>query len=141
MTAHKHADIGIAKLKNMELVVLRKNHDGSWGEIQCHDCLFMPDFEYFLCLPQYKNIVLSSLNGCEVEWLDAIDGWLPAYTESWSKDAWYMTDDDIKVRIKPRKEKRWIATKGDNIHFVFFDDCHDDWIHLGWKLQEIEIEV
>lgn len=146
---HKHYDMIVAKAANMGLVVFSKLPSGEWVEIQC-----MPrwgDAEYFLCLPQHKGACLHWLDGGDTEEL------LHGHWCALEKDdhpEWHG-DNDIfmnehpsnKIRIKPRKEKRWIVINmKTNILFqkVFTSEreaietiCLD----MDWQIKEIEVEV
>lgn len=112
---HVHYDKIVAKAANMDLVVFSYcNLDRLWGE----DVPSQPGVEfidstntdYFLCLPQYKEDVLRGLNGEVVESSDEnAEGWSESSVDQWSKHWWYMLDGYVS-RIKPKKEKRWIAT-------------------------------
>ena len=108
---HKHYDMIVAKAANMDLVVLNKNAVDEWIEQEYTetDVKFSETgFGYFLCLPQHKEPCLHWLNGGEVqdffkgEWADCGGAF------DWSCDH-MMMDDEAKYRIKPKKEKRWIA--------------------------------
>lgn len=156
MTKHVHAEMIKAKADNMGLVVFRKNYDNSWGEIQCHDCCFMQDFEYFLCLPQHKEACLHWLNGGEIEFTsDFSDGWTEYEPiRSWGAGSVFM-QSEYKFRIKPRKEKLYIAVKTDKHErlggcrkvricshaFVSKEDAESYLDLSDSQLVEIEIEI
>lgn len=116
MNRHKHADKIIAKAENMDLVVISQNQkDDSWlvqndqGTTDFGDCI-----NYFLCLPQHKEACLHWLNGGEVEERgfyndDGNFGEIAIFGASnWGPNHVFMSDKS-EFRIKPRKEKRWIA--------------------------------
>ena len=111
MTAHKHASMIKAKADNMELVVFVKNDEWDLTE-SCNDALmFFAGKDYFLCLPQHKNACFHLLNGGESEFrliYSISEEWTKGTTVSWTDRHWCMSDD-FESRIKPRKEKRWIA--------------------------------
>lgn len=148
MTAHKHAAMIKAKADNMELVVFRKYYDNSWGEIQRHDCCFMPDFEYFLCLPKHKEACLHWLGGgytqsrygASQDW----DDYNPI--KSWSCGSIFM-QNHAEIRIKPRKEERWVAIKRKDktevytVSFNSLDEAIDTLNGKYWQFIEIEVEV
>lgn len=114
---HKHYEKIVAKASNMDLVVLTKDViapvDAPWVAIEMG---YLPAFdehcEYFLCLPQHKDAVLCGLNGGEFQVKCTKD----YYSDSWHLNGdkwfgscvWYMLSNHHS-RIKPRKEKRWIA--------------------------------
>lgn len=146
MAKHKHAEMIKAKADNMDLVVLRKNYDNSWGEINCHDCCFMPDFDYFLCLPQHKEACLHWLNGGDVQarrdspWANLLLQ-NPIYLDEFTP----FMDDCCEIRIKPRKEKRWICIN-DNLEIedgTLYESYSDaDENSPGYKqIVEIEVEI
>ena len=111
---HKHHDKIVAKAANTGLVQLIKM-DGEWEDagLSYKFISFSEEYDYFLCLPQRKNACLHWLNGWEVQGEDPNR---PNYfydyanfvdRKKWSCTSWYMRKD-INVRIKPKKEKRWI---------------------------------
>ena len=141
---HPHYDMIVAKAANMDLVVFSKG-SGEWIELHC-----MPrwgDNEYFLCLPQHKEACLHWLNGGKVEGIrkhfDSLELAM-ASTIAWSVNSTFMKDS-IELRIKPRKEKRWIASCGNfitTLHYPSLDECKDaTGDGLEWQYHEIEVEV
>lgn len=143
MTAHKHAEMIKAKADNMELVVfVRPNHSDGWYKMQ--DDIDIPEFfstdEYFLCHPKHEKECLHWLNGGKVEIIndngfralllseDRHAGWSPYFS--------FMSEQKT-IRIKPRKEKRWIVTNGERVRFINSDEIYP----LSWQLIEIEVEV
>lgn len=158
MTAHKHAEMIKAKADNMDLVVLCKDsydQANKWQETS--QLPIQEEFDYFLCLPQYKDTCLHWLGGGEIE-INATfedDEWI-GYdpVESWSAGSVFMQCDH-GLRAKPRKEKLWIAVKTDkheNIGgcrkvricshaFVNKQDAVDYLDLDSAQLVEIEIEV
>ncbi len=109
---HKHYDMIVAKAENMDLVALIKSKVANRWEVLGSS--FMPSFyeasEYFLCLPQHKEACLHWLNGGKVESLHK-DYEPMELAESgaidWGVKSTFMKDS-IEIRIKPKKEKRWI---------------------------------
>ena len=145
---HPHAEMIKAKVDDMSLVVFRKNYDNTWGVIQCDDCVFMPDFECFLCLPQHKEVVLHALNGGEVQY-KGDDSWakcVPYYGDdvTWNNNWWYM-NENTKTRIRPRKQKRWIGVNGNSVttqHYASKDELIASLLKPSdWNCVEVEIEV
>lgn len=110
---HKHYEMIVAKAANMGLVCFVKRPDVEW--VECDDRILpcIDEHEYFLCLPQHKEACLHWLNGGEVQYRIALDVWTDASNNvsnaAWSSDNLLM-DDQVEFRIKPKKEKRWIAT-------------------------------
>ena len=106
----------VAKAANMELVVFVKTCDnGAWYEKGDNSaCQWWEDSDYFLCLPQHKEACLHWLNGGKAETDRSFDEFVLVDEASdryfkWWPEGWFMRED-YKSRIKPKKEKRWIAT-------------------------------
>lgn len=127
MTAHKHAEMIKAKADNTDLVVFCKyDHEDEWryGNFEKLACGIG---EFFLCLPQHKEECLHWLNGgvaeqwCNTIWL-AIDSHVE--DPAWHKDGDFM-DSEFKVRIKPRKEKRWIVAKQNSLASMMYFDSKE----------------
>ncbi len=149
---HKHYDMIVAKAENMELETFI-NQDGEW-RLMVNAFPMSEHFNYFLCLPQHKETCLHWLNGdkaqqspinddCWVSSADAIDvTWKP-----WTS----FMKDDLKFRIKPKKEKRWIAVNLDGyvmpIHTASIESAREhassdtSRLTLGVQFIEIEVEV
>ncbi|AUR82363.1 hypothetical protein NVP1023O_54 [Vibrio phage 1.023.O._10N.222.51.B4] len=110
MTKHRHYDLIVAKAANMDLVVFIKLGD-QWQVTGCHDNQVIniaSHYDYFLCLHQHKEACLHWLKGGEIECLEG-GTWLPfRRSHEWKKEAAVM-NPTTKIRIKPKKEKRWIA--------------------------------
>ncbi|CAH9014991.1 conserved hypothetical protein [Vibrio phage 466E53-1] len=153
---HKHYDMIVTKAANMDLVIFIKL-DGKW-EVGSHESQiinFGSHYEYFLCLPQHKEACLHWLNGGGVEVRNIAgvhQGWdkLPDYAEkpSWLPHADFM-NERCEVRIKPKKEKRWIAVNPDGYILPIHADSKEsimthasfDTSRLTPNVQFIEIEV
>lgn len=126
MTAHKYAEMIKAKADNMELVVLCRDKSrecNEWGLYTHEDGSALPSgsipmfedgFDYFLCLPQHNENgqCLHWLNGGKIQYKSEL---IPDFMD-------YQPDinlglvsifmqQDFEIRIKPRKEKRWIAIR------------------------------
>lgn len=142
MSKHKHADLIKAKVDNMELVVFYSDtydQSGKWQETS--QLPMQEEFKYFLCLPQHKKACLHWLNGGETQ-MHAdnryFDIEMCESTPRWSARRIFM-NDRANTRIKPRKEKRWIAINIKN-HDVCL--CHEeDKPPFGYQIVEIEVEV
>ncbi|CAH9017232.1 conserved hypothetical protein [Vibrio phage 193E37-1] len=111
---HKHYEMIVAKAANMDLVVFSKRNDSNrWVELEIHkQCIsFNEAHSYFLCLPQHKDACLHWLNGGELEIL-FFDNWEGISDFScdynWKSTCKFMRNEH-PLRIKPKKEKRWIA--------------------------------
>lgn len=155
MTAHKHAEMIKAKADNMELVVFcidRSNVRNEWGLYTGEDGdalpigaipMFEDIFDYFLCLPQHKEACLHWLNGGDAQTDRSCGDFVDVYpvtdfSGKWDSTFWYMLSD-YKSRIKPRKEKRWIA-----INVKDGDVCictENSTPAPGYQIKEIEVEV
>ncbi|QWX10260.1 hypothetical protein PP411_gp61 [Vibrio phage vB_VpP_BT-1011] len=146
MTAHKHAAIIKAKADNMDLVVFVKS-GSRWLE-----CRRFPEWrqsEYFLCLPQHKEACLHWLNGGATQVKYKGDCWQDIFNDpnrTWPGISHFMMRHNVDYRIKPRKEKRWVAIdeKGRAVPTLIKDEeslqnakelMHDCSFH------EIEVEV
>lgn len=161
MTAHKYADLFKAKLDNIDLVLFEKHYE--WEEWQ--ECktdtredskIFhvSDNFEYFLCLPQHKEACLHWLNGGDIEvksdqnyeWSGFINTKNMYGIDCARK---YFNDNKCEIRIKPRKEKRWIAVKWDNFYVLprHYETKQDAEIAAAssmmgeFQYKEIEVEV
>lgn len=152
---HKHADIAKAKLDNVNLVLFAKHESSDkWAEIVYHgDIAFLSDYEYFLCLPQHKEACLHWLNGGDVEYKNELAprGWgsvssikesieegMEDGEELWSECVLFMRTDP-PIRIKPRKEKRWIAYNPKSREV--YNCGKENTTAEGFQIIEIEVEV
>lgn len=111
---HKHYDMIVAKAANMELVVFIKCQN-EWKEQQCNDdqLNFSCGHDYFLCLPQHKEACFHWLNGGYAQFreMESSHGWSDYTTNPivrWALNNTFM-DKSLETRIRPKKEKRWIA--------------------------------
>ena len=157
MTAHKHAKLIKAKADNMELVVFEKDPSGWLMRIS--DIIHMsPSKEYFLCLPQHKEACLHWLNGGEIQALVG-NSWDDCGPHLGENQAWFidgfLMNNGCDYRIKPRKEKLWLAVKTDKHEhlggcikvricshaFVNKQDAEDYLDLRDSQLIEIEVEV
>ena len=156
MTKHKNAEIICAKAANMELIRFIKLDDNKgceWviqtGNAQ-HSTQFNEQSEYFLCLPQHKEVCLHWLNGGEIEGYCAQDEeWITVVIDEteWSLTSTFM-QDYYKFRINQRKEKRWIAVWREFVTPRSFEsrDSAEFWVTHNsvanqdyWQFIEIEI--
>lgn len=153
MTAHKHAEMIKAKVDNMDLVVFEKSKLSGWIELARYCFPDDEGIDYFLCLPQHKEAVINSLNvgKSEVNYLDIWSLCNCNEPVEWSASWWYM-DNNCKSRIKPRKEKRWIAVNNSGyatpMTFISKQEC-ESYVSVSyqkcpgvtWQSIEIEVEV
>lgn len=151
MAAHKHAKMIKAKADNMDLVVLRKHHEGDWIEVADQsEIRIKQNGEYFLCLAKHKEACLHWLNGGDVEFnSEFMDEWTEYEPfKSWGLGSVFM-QDDYKARIKPRKEKRhiYISTQGATTYAKKTKEEAAREVSImggsfdAWKHYEVEIEV
>lgn len=103
----------VAKAANMGLVLFFRRGNSKWYEAgQNPNPNWYEETNYFLCLPQHKETCLHWLNGGDVLVEDVRGEYLyaPVYGNNyvWSSCILFM-DETKKIRIKPKKEKRWIA--------------------------------
>ncbi|AUR82889.1 hypothetical protein NVP1029O_56 [Vibrio phage 1.029.O._10N.261.55.A7] len=146
---HKHVDMITAKANNMSLVVFANDIDSDgWFELN-HFPMWDEEHDYFLCLPQHKEACLHWLSGGAVQYF--FDGeWIECRDAIFSNFEWdaghIFTDEKTTYRIKPHKEKRWIAVLPNGR----VSGWHDEGIEMleeqynkdaGWQFIEIEVEV
>ncbi|AUR94786.1 hypothetical protein NVP1198B_76 [Vibrio phage 1.198.B._10N.286.54.F4] len=147
---HKHYEMIVAKAANVDLVVLIKSKVNNRWEVLDSVCIpsFYEDTEYFLCLPKHneKGQCIHWLNGGDIQVLDS--NWInvnPAESYPWEDEHDFMCEDS-KIRIKPKKEKRWIAVLPNGR----VGGWHDEGKEMleeqynkdaGWQFIEIEVEV
>lgn len=152
---HRHYEMIVAKAANMDLVIMSKNsRHGKWSDRNDQGCKFSEEFDYFLCLPQHKEACLHWLNGGHVQWGSTEHEEFDWYDKdtiginSIEEDAKYFLCPTIKVRIAPRKEKRWIAISDKENHIFFFDTKSEVEKNIcmyyskdNYQIIEIEVEV
>lgn len=154
---HKHYDMIVAKAANMDLVIFRKDYQNTpWRRLVGSELPTYESKEYFLCLPQHKDACLHWLNGGEVEFFGQFtDDWTEYDPiKSWGIGSVFM-QSDYEFRIKPHKEKRWIAVNTKNIEHLgglrkvnicshaFLDKSQaEEYLNLeDSQLIEIEVDV
>jgi hypothetical protein len=84
------------------------------------------DSDYLLCLQQHNKNgqCLHWLNGGEIQWSDHFHEWSDKdnYADDLTSQEFFSGNafmlDDNKSRIKPRKEKLWLAVKTDKLEFL-----------------------
>lgn len=155
MTKHKHAEIIKAKADNMELAVFCKGiNDGcEWHEVKRFPN-WQDNASYFLCLPQHNEHgqCLAWLNGGDLQYSHDGVGFSDLAEQSkWDPDSAFM-DSNLHIRIKPSKEKRWIAhfKYGDRFRTTQFSYETIEQLKVAvhapdgfdnWQFIEIEVEV
>ncbi|AUR87847.1 hypothetical protein NVP1105O_04 [Vibrio phage 1.105.O._10N.286.49.B4] len=152
----KYAELFTAKLNDMDLVLFEKHKDwDKWALAVNSDRCFMVgnNFDYFLCLPQHKEACLHWLNCGDVQHLDkgshvdmtSMNDLKSRVGKIWSYECAWM-DDDCEIRIKQKKEKRWMIYSERPLSIeIFSDESVCDTVFSS-KLptenkQKIEIEV
>lgn len=159
MTEHKHAEMIKVKADNMELVLFFKADEVEWRKVDGQDVFPINRshyVEYFLCHPKHADVCLHWLNGGEVEVLvgDVRSESMPKdYFREWRREHIFMRDD-LDIRIKPRKEKRWIGiyrgefvtektmgTLQDVQEYVLSSTHYKYCAPEGWQFIQIEVEV
>lgn len=147
---HKYAEMIKAKAENMDLVIIAKNcqNNGDWWALKS-DKEILPSFsngEYFACLPQHKEACFHWLNGGEVQYShDGVGFGDLAEQLEWDPDSAFM-DSNLHIRIKPKKEKRWIAVRKsdhyvESITYLSEESAEEDSPSDYWTHHEIEVEV
>ena len=141
---HKHHAMIVAKAENMELVVFANSGDGEWFEMKNEESPIIDFFEYFLCLPQHKEACLHWLNGGEVEFeYDSKWNSCSYWSREWHEASGFTCEDN-KLRIKPKKEKRWIIWDLDNDAYncVFKENPEGRYLaNFNFQILEVELEV
>lgn len=143
---HVHAEMIKAKADDMSLIVFVKcGHNSAWRETETPTQFPLSEFDdvqYFLCLPQHKEVCLHWLNGGDIQVLDS--NWInvhPVESYPWEDEHDFMCEDS-KIRIKPKKEKRLIVYRNDVVYgpYLSIDDINPDLMATG-QVVEIEVEV
>lgn len=149
---HKLSEMIKAKAENMDLVIIVKNcqNDEVWWALKS-DKEILPSFangEYFACLPQHKEACLHWLNGGGVAVKDYPDDkiervLLVSGHSNWHEASVFMCER-TGIRIKPKKEKRWIIwnENQDKYHCTFLTDPDGIYeANFKFSVHEIEVEV
>lgn len=143
MTKHKHAGMIKAKADNMSLVVFVETSRG-WNEqvIDDGDIRFLGTHCYFVCHPNHKDLCQQWLNKeIDLQFKDTQDIWCEVLESPWCFASIWMNPKK-EFRIKPRKEKRWIAyVNGTNCAYVYEDYEIVKPMLDNPNVQIIEIEV
>lgn len=157
MAKHRHAEMIKAKADDMDLVVCCKEESGEWRYGDFRDLCDLDALDCFLCLPKHKEACLHWLNGGEIE-MQSDEAWMPVEmfknTMPWHPLRIFM-EDYTATRIKPHKEKLWLAVKTDKHEhlgecrkvricshaFVNKQDAEDYLDLSDSQLIEIEVEV
>ncbi|UYE90938.1 hypothetical protein [Vibrio phage vB_VaS_L1] len=150
MTAHKHAAMIKAKADNVGLVQFIKLVN-DWEVVNSHGeevVIFNDHFQYFLCLQQHKDACLHWLNCGDVQYRHGTSQDWDDYgpIKVWSAGCIFM-QEHVEIRIKPRKEKRWMGFNNrTNITtstlYKSLDAVKNATVrHEKWQFIEIEVEV
>lgn len=129
----------VAKAANIDLVVLAK-HNENWIEVNGFPEWCMEN--YFLCLPQHKEACLHWLNGGEVQqkpidnnhWVTCAD----VNKVTWMSWTSFM-QDKLEFRIKPKKEKRFIAWNSREDAPEKYSYCTLSLAQQAYKDQDVQI--
>lgn len=142
---HEHYDKIVAKAANMDLVVFcRDAYHVKEGWFETSNLPIQEEFDYFLCLPQHKEACLVWLCGGELQ-QHVGNQWLGFESRKecpdWFKDKDFM-DRKCKLRVKPRKEKRWVVIDDKQYLFptLYTKDPSDELTH-HYQVFQIEIDV
>lgn len=146
---HKHYDMIVAKAADTRLITFikvgtgwRESVTGSTGEMP----KFKSDNDYFICMPKHKETCSHWLKGGRIEASLLGDFKEIPNDYEWSLSSIFMSND-CKIRIKPRKEKRWIGVYKNgattDTHLLEREArAHPSVTEDGnWQFIEIEIEV
>lgn len=145
---HPHLEIIIAKAKDQTLVKFEKQGKPYAWKISvvqsgANATHADPNYEYFLCLPQYADVCLPWLNGAEVE--DNYSGkWTPIEAHVWHGQSPFMWDDNFDIRLKPKMVDKWICYNDGRLGVHSFDtedECIDHYQDGATPLQYIKIQV
>jgi len=141
---HKYYEIIVAKANNMDLVLLyRADTSELWRRTISDKAFPINDTsEYYLCHPKHAEACLHWLNGGEVQYI-FVDDWVDVRGIAclWSSCYGVFTRGDREIRIKPKKEKRWVVYRTDGAVLGPFDSYEmADGVNNG-QVIEIEVEV
>lgn len=157
MTAHVHAEKIKVKADNMNLIMFEQSKGGdTYGKwVECNKDTLPKNSEfcyYFLCLPQHNKSgqCLHWLNGGKTQ-LEYTHASYPVWNDidndatDWSTGHVFM-DESLKIRIKPRKEKRYLMVNKNGActnHFSTKERALDCIAPADnrWQLVEIEVDV
>lgn len=149
---NKHYDIIVAKADDMSLILFY-GASKKWG-VAASELMssFHPETEYFLCLPQHQEACLHWLNGGEVQIHNGHEFKGFKLHSSWHGNHQFMVD--LNIRIKPKKEKRWIGFYSNNcvtdksykdksalITFIKTSRIYEYCAFEKWQFFEIDVEV
>lgn len=148
---HAYAELFTEKLNDTSLVLFEKHQEWKeWREVSRSDLVFTVggNFEYFLCLPQHKQFCLHWLNGGDVIVRDHPDDerervLLSSGYSNWHAASVFMCEKTV-IRIKPKKEKRWIIwnENQDAYHCTFLTNPSGIYeANFKFSTHEIEVEV
>jgi hypothetical protein len=146
---HPHAEMIKAKADNMGLVVFyNRNISTLWNELlETGEVILLKDYQYFLCLPQHKDECLHWLNGGKIQYQTELVAEFKDYQPEirFGVGSIFM-QSDFDIRIKPRKEKRWVAIRKSDLlvneyTFESRGEAIADLNPIYWEFYELEIEI
>ncbi len=154
---HAYAELFTAKLNDTSLVLFEKHEEWKeWREVGKSDKIFVVcgNFDYFLCLPQHKEVCLHWLNGGKLMIDNGKGLGEGRYTMDIRRNnplADFIGHPEYTFRIKPMIEKVWVAYHKDGFMFseVGGSECdiddrvknHElsDFVKSDWQYKEIEV--
>ncbi|NQX83975.1 MAG: hypothetical protein HRS57_02150 [Mycoplasmataceae bacterium] len=110
--SHENAEIIKAKIDNMDLFTFIKPlYADTWEENYINDICGNVGADYFICHPKNKRAVLHWLNGGTIQQLNCVEEWedKPNFNFNKDKDSWHYFLRELRIRIKSKKEPRWIG--------------------------------
>lgn len=159
---HKWHDMIVAKAANMESVVFVRvrpsETDFEWLETTFSDLCANPNKTFFACLPQHNE------NGQCLHWLNGGDVLLKDFEEDaserivdssafsgWHENTVFMSKE-AQIRIKPKKQKRWIGVSPSSCHSTGHYETKQEAVDITknqpwasayspWQFIEVEVEV
>ncbi|AUR84073.1 hypothetical protein NVP1047O_59 [Vibrio phage 1.047.O._10N.286.55.F2] len=145
---HKHYDKIVAKAANTELAVFYRYENYEWEEAASEMLVWDVKAEHFLCLPKHKEACLHWLNGGELNIDNGKGLGIGSYTLSIENNlplCDFISHPEYTFIIKPKKEKRWIATiDGLLSPSAVFDDkskLESKLKGMSYQIHEIHVEV
>lgn len=152
---HPNEEMIKAKAENMDLVIFVRHTKTEW--VEAGFMALVADKSaggYFLCLPKHKEVTLHWLNGGDVLVKEFNDQPAERLIEGSGFSGWHdatvFMAQEAKIRIKPRKEKRWIVAKPSAlVSMMYFNSNSDAECAIknstgefkGGQVIEIEVDV
>ena len=153
---HANADMTKAVLDNTELAIFCEvvdDENGNYWAVSNLSSLVSCTNKFFVCLPQHKETCLHWLNGGDVQVRSRMscgesfgdwDGLCPLVEQdsTWKKTSHFMSRW-FEIRIKPKKEKRWIVwdLDKDRYHCTFKKNPEGNYLaNFNFQILEVEVE-